>query len=146
MRALVILGIGAVAALGLGAAAHQGGHKTPQYSSAVTQANVDATICVKGYSASVRPPLSYTAPLKRRLLAALPTGVSHNPADYELDHLVPLEVGGDPSNPKNLVLQLWPEARAKDAVENRVHREVCAHQITLAAGRRCFVIDWRTCP
>jgi hypothetical protein len=67
-------------------------------------------------------------------------------ADYELDHVVPLEVGGNPTNRANLVLQLWPEARLKDATENRVHREVCAHQITLAAGRRCFVTGWRKCP
>jgi hypothetical protein len=43
-------------------------------------------------------------------------------------------------------LELWPEARLKDRVEDRVHREICAHKITLDAGRRCFVIDWRGCP
>lgn len=145
-RLTAILGVGAVAALGLGAATHQTPHNAPQYAAAVTQANIASTICVKGYTATVRPPLSYTAPLKRRLLAALPPTADHNAGDYELDHVVPLEVGGNPRNPANLRLELWPEARAKDLVENRVHQEVCDRQISLAAGRRCFLTDWKACP
>lgn len=123
-----------------------GARLDPHYNPAVTQANIATTICHVGYSASIRPPLSYTASIKRSLIDALPPAASHEMADYELDHLVPLEDGGHPKAPENLVLQLWPEARVKDAVEDRVHRAVCSHRITLAVGRRCFVIDWKECP
>lgn len=118
----------------------------PHYNPAVTQATLDSTICLRGYSRSIRPPLSYTAPIKRKLIAALPDPASREMRDYELDHVVPLEAGGHPTNLENLIVQLWPEARAKDAVEDRVHREVCAGKITLAVGRRCFVTNWKECP
>ena len=90
---------------------------------AVTPQTVQQTICVSGYSASVRPPLSFTAPLKRRLLAEqnLPGTVG----DYQLDHAISLEVGGSPRS----LLNLWmePVARAKraDYWENRWHRRIC---------------------
>lgn len=116
------------------------------YNPAVTQATIDTTICRSGYSASVRPPTSYTGPIKRAMVAALPPTADHNVSDYELDHVVALEDGGAPRARLNLILQLWPEARAKDAVEDRVHRAICAHQMSLAAGRQCLVIDWRSCP
>jgi hypothetical protein len=116
---------------------------------AVTQANIHQTICVKGYTATVRPPLSYTAPIKRAQIAKLPASVSHKSSDYELDHWVPLEVGGAPSNRANLVLQAWagPQgAHAKDQVENRVHAEVCSGKVTLAVGQECFLVNWQRCP
>jgi hypothetical protein len=114
---------------------------------AVTQGNIHQTICVKGYTAKVRPPLSYTAPIKRSewMAAGHPGKIS----DYELDHIVPLEVGGAPRNQANLALQAWagPQgAHAKDLVENRVHDKVCAGTVTLAAGQRCFLVDWTHCP
>jgi hypothetical protein len=117
-----------------------------RYNPAVTQATIDQTICVKNYSASIRPPKWYTGPIKRLLVLALPPTASHRVSDYELDHQVAIEDGGNPTARENLVLQLWAEARAKDKVEDRVHREVCTHKIKLDAGRRCFVIDWKACP
>lgn len=36
----------------------------------VTQATIAVTICRRGWTASVRPPESYTEPLKRELMAA----------------------------------------------------------------------------
>jgi hypothetical protein len=119
---------------------------SPLYNPVVTQKTLGVTICVKGWTAMVRPPVSYTSKIKATEIAALLPGSDTDPTHYELDHVVPLEVGGSPANPANLKLQLWPEAHAKDAIENDVHAKVCAHQITLAAGRRCFVVDWRKCP
>src|SRR4051794_25130807 len=74
----------------------------------VTQANIQDTICVSGYTAKVRPSASYTSALKAQQMKArhLP-GV---PADYEEDHAIPLEVGGDPVSDINL----WPELYAGD--------------------------------
>lgn len=113
----------------------------------VTQETIGSTICVPGWTATIRPPISYTAPIKRALWVK--AGSHGTLSDYELDHWVPLEVGGAPSDPKNLVLQpsAGPDgAHAKDVVENRVHREVCAGTITLAVGEQCFLVDWRKCP
>lgn len=119
---------------------HQGGAVDPR----VTQDNIGSTICVKGYTATVRPPLSYTAPIKRRLWTEL--GKPGKLSDYELDHNVPLEVGGAPEDLANLWLEPIVQARRKDKVENRVHTLVCNGTITLAAGQQCFITDWRKCP
>jgi len=113
---------------------------------AVTQANIGKTICVIGYTKTVRPPITYTSPIKRRQLASgYNVGGDIKMGDYEEDHLVPLEVGGSPKSQANL----WPElltgpwgARAKDRLENAMHLLVCSHQITLAAAQQVFMTDW----
>jgi hypothetical protein len=69
----------------------------------------------------------------------------HRPYQYEVDHLVSLELGGsnDRSNP-------WPEAyaggrgaRRKDVVENDLHRRVCGRRMTLRAAQWLIARDWR---
>lgn len=112
---------------------------------AVMQDNIQQTICVSGWTKTVRPSL---ARLKRAYLhqAGLP---SSDAALYELDHVIPIEVGGAPRDPNNLQLQKWDGpngAHTKDVVENRIHRAVCTGRMTLAAGRACFVQGWQTCP
>ena len=67
-----------------------------------------------------------------------------NTADYEEDHLISLEIGGNPTDPKNL----WPEpyakpgAHEKDQVENFLHSEICAGKITLQQAQISIVKDW----
>ncbi len=113
----------------------------------VTQSNLRETVCRPGgYTKSVRPPESYTEPLKRRLIEEY--GYSdHRMYDYELDHLVPLSVGGATSDPRNL----WPEPHhvtggwgsyAKDRLELRVHDMLCGGQISLAQAQQAFAGDW----
>jgi len=110
----------------------------------VTQANVDKTICVPGWTATVRPPTSYTQALKRTMLA----GAGLPPADaikYELDHFVPLAVGGHPRAEDNLWLQHWDgawNARVKDRLERRLQVMVCAGQIDLLTARTAIQHDW----
>lgn len=110
---------------------------------AVTQADIDTTICVRGWTRTVRPPESYTEPLKRRLIRAYGYA-DRELRDYELE---PLELGGAPGNPKNL----WPEphvaqggwgSRTKDRLENKLHRLVCSGQLSLAAARRMIATNW----
>lgn len=107
---------------------------------AVTQADIHATICVAGYSGRVRPPTSYTAPLK--LAQMVRYGDTLPASQYEEDHLISLELGGAPRDPLNL----WPEPGAspnlKDATENRLHRAVCAGTMTLAAAQHAIATDW----
>jgi hypothetical protein len=100
----------------------------------VSQASIATTICVPGWTATIRPPVSYTSKLKVQQIAARHLADS-NPADYEEDHLIPLELGGHPTDPDNL----WPQPRsgvhnsgAKDQLENRLKAQVCAGAVTLA--------------
>ena len=90
---------------------------------AVTQAKLHRTICRSGYTRTVRPPESVTAPEKRASMAAY--GDHGSAHDYEYDHLVSLELGGAANDPRNL----WPEPggvpNPKDKVENRLHKLVC---------------------
>jgi hypothetical protein len=113
----------------------------------VTQSNLRETVCRRGgYTRSVRPPESYTEPLKRRLIAEY--GYSDRRMyDYELDHLIPLSVGGAPSDPRNL----WPEAHhviggwgsyAKDRLELRLHDMLCRGEISLAQAQQAFAGNW----
>jgi len=92
---------------------------------------------------------------------------SNNKGCYEEDHLISLENGGHPRDPKNL----WPEpyntkingavigARQKDIVEGFIHDEICfdipkhkknsnkpAHgSITLRRGQEILAGDWYAC-
>jgi hypothetical protein len=111
----------------------------------VTQDNIHSTICVPGYSKSVRPPVAVTNKIKRERMEAYGLA-GKNPRDYELDHLVSLEIGGAPTDPLNL----WPEpyaepdgARDKDKVEDSLHRIVCAGKLPLAEAQRRIATDWK---
>ena len=114
---------------------------------AVTQANIHSTICVPGYTKTIRPPSSYTTNLKIRQLSSFPYSAFNNlnTRDFEEDHLISLELGGSPTNPKNL----WPEpyasssgARVKDRLENALHALVCSGSITLAKAQSAISTNW----
>jgi hypothetical protein len=106
----------------------------------VTQDNLEQTICTRGYTATVRPALSYTSPLKLRQMALY--GETGRPAQYEEDHLIPLELGGHPTDPRNL----WPQPGAspneKDRIENRLRDLVCAGTVPLARAQAAIAADW----
>lgn len=109
----------------------------------VTQANINQTICVSGWTATIRPPTSYTSRIKRKMLSA---GVGDNiypktakMSDYVLDHFVPLGAGGSPKDVKNLILQTVPDGLKKDGVEALVRRRICSGRITLSDGRAVFM-------
>lgn len=113
---------------------------------AVDQANIDETICVHGYSRSIRPPEKYTERLKR--LGIRQYGYSDwRLRDYEEDHLISLALGGSPTNPHNL----WPEPHhviggwgsyTKDRLEDRLHSLVCHGRVPLAQAQRDIATDW----
>ena len=107
---------------------------------AVTQADIAATICRSGYTATVRPPASDTGRWKIRtyVFYGLDTGTRG-----EYDHLVPLELGGSNAT-SNLWLEPGSIPNPKDKVENRLHDQVCAGEISLAAAQRAIATDWTT--
>jgi len=109
----------------------------------VTQGNIASTICRRGYTATVRPPYEYSNAMKHRLMRAY--GVTGSIHDYELDHLIPLELGGCPSCETNLWPQprnAFPSAREKDEVEDYLNREVCSGAMPLAEAQREIARDW----
>jgi hypothetical protein len=113
----------------------------------VTQANVGSTICRKGWTATVRPAASETAPVKRAAMRAYgePAGASRT---TELDHAVPIELGG-----ANDVRNLWPQpsdepghgfSNSKDDVENALKAAVCSGRVPLVTAQQAITADWVT--
>jgi hypothetical protein len=105
---------------------------------------IQATICVPGYTASVRPSTSFTTGVKRKLLreAGLPPDAT---STYELDHRVPLALGGHPRALANLQLQRWDGsdgAKVKDTLERRLQTLVCAGSVPLDEARSAIYWDW----
>jgi hypothetical protein len=115
----------------------------------VTQANIKETICKSGWTATVRPPASYTNNLKKEGITQYGYDDSKL-SDYEEDHFIPLEIGGNPKDPNNL----WPEpynttidgktigAHQKDKVEDLLKKQVCAGTITLKEAQDQITSDW----
>lgn len=114
----------------------------------VRQDTIQSTICVPGYTKTARPSSSYTNGIKKRLLRERGLDYEAHKANYELDHIINLSVGGHPRNPKNLMLQPWNGqhgARKKDKLEVRLQKMVCRGQITLKEAQSCIWNDWVAC-
>ncbi len=98
-------------------------------------------ICVPGYTKKVR---NVPVDVKRQVYAEYGIA-SHKPGEYEVDHLISLELGGS-----NSIKNLWPQsyltqpwnAHVKDALENELHAEVCSGKIDLATAQHDIATDW----
>jgi len=136
----------------------------------VNPAATAAQLCATGFSTrTVRPPVAYTDHIKVLELGSGgtvtgPSGTTYTVvgehlmgvvSDYELDHLISLEIGGNPEDPRNLWMEPWERkgahpapagqgAESKDVVENRLHREVCAGTITLSEAQTEVASNWET--
>ena len=112
------------------------------YDANVTQADIHQTICVSGYTATVRD-----VPQSEKDAVYHEYGLdNHPPRSYEIDHIVSLELGGS-----NDIANLFPEkyamaygARIKDKLENRLGDMVCSGQITLKEARFEISSNWVT--
>lgn len=84
------------------------------------------------------PRMSYeeSSAIKREMVAKIGGRIQ----DYELDHVVPLCMGGS-NDRSNLQLQLWPDARRKDADEARLCHAI-DHGYPLEKARQ-EMRDWR---
>ncbi len=102
---------------------------------AVTQQTIRTTICVSGWTKTVRPPSAFTTDLKRRQIAAYGYADT-NLAHYEEDHKIPLSVGGSPTDPHNLFPEPIALATKDDVIEVATRDDVCAGRITLAEGQQ----------
>ena len=111
--------------------------KTPGDTLDVTRAD----ICVAGYTKTVR---NVPTAVKDAVYASYGIG-RHAPGEYEMDHLISLELGGS-----NSVRNLWPQsyktspwnAHVKDKLENRLHADVCSGKLALKAAQQEIARDW----
>ena len=115
---------------------------------AVTQSNISQNICKSGWTATVRPPVSYTNNLKSQQLSGPYASFTKiwgtDPSAYEEDHLISLQLGGSPTDPKNLFPEPYAgnNARKKDVVETKLKRLVCAGTITLKEAQKAISTNW----
>jgi hypothetical protein len=100
----------------------------------VTQENIRTTICRHGWTETIRPPTSYTDELKRRQMRQY--GETGSLSDYQEDHLISLELGGSPTDPRNLWPEPYPRASDVDKIENELNAAVCSGQLTLAQAQQ----------
>ena len=98
-------------------------------------------LCVPGYTKKVR---NVPAEMKREVYQEY--GItSHGSGDYEVDHLIPLELGGS-----NSIKNLWPEshrtspwnAQVKDRLEGKLHELVCSGQLDLKTAQQAIASNW----
>ncbi len=101
---------------------------------AVTQATIRSTICTPGWTRTVRPPVSYTNALKVRQLAR--DHLHGALSAFQEDHLISLELGGNPTDPRNLWPEPYPRAAEVDRIENQLNHSVCTGALTLAEAQQ----------
>jgi hypothetical protein len=98
-------------------------------------------VCASGYARKVR---DVPAEMKRQVYQEY--GItSHGNGDYEVDHLIPLELGGS-----NSIKNLWPEshrtapwnAQVKDRLEDKLHELVCSGQLDLKTAQQAIASNW----
>lgn len=117
---------------------------------AVTPDTLSSTICRSGYTSDIRPSSSITG--REKTANAASYGYTGSLGDAEYDHLISLELGGSPNDPKNLWVEPggpnWKPAdkfrNDKDAIENKLKSMICSHEVTLAAAQSAIANDWTT--
>jgi hypothetical protein len=102
-----------------------------------------ATICRSGYSTSVR-----NVPQSEKNQVYAEYGITHHTTgQYEIDHLISLELGGS-----NAIGNLWPELNdhphgylnSKDILENRLHALLCTGKVSLRSAQTLIASNWVT--
>jgi hypothetical protein len=98
-------------------------------------------VCTPGYASSVR---HVTTAQYHEVYAEYHIAYPQPSGTYELDHLIPLELGGDNAN-----ANLWPEPanpvpgfHQKDALENTMHGLVCQGRLDLGQAQREIAVNW----
>ncbi len=116
----------------------------------VTAETYKDTICKSGYTQSIRPPAQITDPEKKGNASSY--GYTAALHDAEYDHLVSLELGGDPNDPRNLWVEPPSPGHApgsgpnnpKDSVENKLHVLICSGKVALTDAQNAIASDWTT--
>jgi hypothetical protein len=94
-------------------------------------------ICSHGYARKVR---DVPVEMKREVYREYGI-ISHGLGDYEIDHLIPLELGGS-----NSIKNLWPESHATSPwnaqVKDKLHALVCSGQLDLKTAKQAIASNW----
>jgi hypothetical protein len=113
----------------------------------ITQSNVKDTLCITGYTKYVlREETGEMIKVKKRMMAANGLDYKTEKRNWQLDHILPLILGGEATHPDNLQLQKIhgdDGAKHKDAIEKKLGRMVCDGDIALAQAQREIVSDWQ---
>jgi uncharacterized protein YceK len=123
-----------------GCLAHNGLQDSACTPGAILSTGTKEAICKSGYAKSVR-----NVPDSEKNQVYAEYGImSHTPGQYEVDHLVSLELGGS-----NDISNLWPELASptpgfheKDKVENYLHSQVCSGAISLQQAQIEIATNW----
>ncbi|MEP7215589.1 MAG: HNH endonuclease [Anaerolineaceae bacterium] len=98
-------------------------------------------ICVKGYTKGVR---DVSIATKNRIYADYGITRVRMPNEFEMDHLIPLALGGSNSD-----RNLWPEPaepnpgfHQKDQLEVKLAQLACDGKLPLAEAQRAIAEDW----
>lgn len=98
-------------------------------------------ICTPGYTKTVR---NVSTKLKQTVYAEYNVSYPQIRGSYEVDHLIPLAIGGN-----NDIANLFPQPaepapgfKEKDLVEVYLHEEVCANRVVLNIAQRRIASDW----
>lgn len=135
-----------VSVLAISATTFASGH--PAHSKAlplnpdVTQTTIATTICQTGWTRTVRPYVTQMKAIKSKMLAAIGEPIERRNR-YELDHKIPLALGGAVIDSRNLALQPIDEAHEKDAIEVCLSSLVCQGKIELEDAQSAIWEDWR---
>ncbi|MEU5127628.1 hypothetical protein [Streptomyces mobaraensis] len=116
----------------------------------VTPDTLKTTICRAGYTKDIRPPTNITNREKTANAASYDYKKSLREAEY--DHLISLQLGGDPNDPRNL----WVEPPSpghkdgagpnnpKDVVETKLKNAICSGKADLRKAQQAIARDWTT--
>ena len=118
----------------------------------VLQDTIHETICVPGYTKTIRPPVSQTNKIKRQMMDKQGLDQSIIPY-FALDHIIPMALGEHPSDPSNLQLISHKENSKKSRFEVKLQCLVCTGQMTLKEAQRMMPIweevsskmEWKKC-
>lgn len=99
-----------------------------------------SVICTPGYTKTVRDVSDAT---RKKVFAQY--GIPYSEHDnYEVDHLISLELGGS-----NDISNLWPEnskieygSHFKDKFENYLHTQICNGKMTVQEAQKQISEDW----
>lgn len=123
-----------------GCQAHNGLPDSACTPGAIISTATTAQICQSGYASSVR-----NVPTSEKDQVYAEYGItSRYSGQYEVDHLVSLELGGS-----NEIANLWPELanptpgfHQKDQVENYLHDQVCSGKVSLSQAQQEIATNW----
>jgi hypothetical protein len=108
----------------------------------VSKATIAVTICQPGWTRTVRPYVALMKTIKAEMLAAIGEPIERR-NQFELDHKIPLALGGAVIDRRNLALQPIGQAHEKDAIEACLSSLVCQGKIELEDAQAAIWEDWR---